>query len=112
MKCPKCFSAKTKVTCTEHTENRTKRYCRCLTCSHRFRTFETYQYFICRGNNPNSRRIGELNNHAVLTKEDVKEMRKLNEVSKWDIHKLVKRYGMTKGHIYKIINYRAWKHLS
>ena len=44
MKCPKCHSKKTRVTCTEHHDKEsktyTKRYCRCLDCKSRFRTIE------------------------------------------------------------------------
>ena len=42
MKCPKCKTNETRVTCTEHYEGFTKRYCRCLKCKHRFRTNEKY----------------------------------------------------------------------
>ena len=44
MKCPKCHSKETRVTCTEHHDKEsktyTKRYCRCLDCESRFRTIE------------------------------------------------------------------------
>lgn len=44
MKCPKCHSKETRVTCTEHhdkgSKTYTKRYCRCLDCESRFRTIE------------------------------------------------------------------------
>ena len=44
MKCPKCYSKETRVTCTEHhnknSQTFTKRYCRCLKCRTRFRTIE------------------------------------------------------------------------
>ena len=40
MKCPKCLSKETRVTCTEHYEKFTKRYCRCLACKTHFRTIE------------------------------------------------------------------------
>ena len=44
MKCPKCLSKETRVTCTEHhdkgSKTYTKRYCRCLNCKSRFRAIE------------------------------------------------------------------------
>ena len=42
MKCPKCNSKETRVSCTENHEDFTKRYCRCLNCKARFRTTEKY----------------------------------------------------------------------
>ena len=42
MNCPKCKTNETRVTCTEHHEEFTKRYCRCLKCKHRFRTNEKH----------------------------------------------------------------------
>ena len=42
MKCPKCDSKETRVSCTEHKKEFTKRYCHCLECKYKFRTKETY----------------------------------------------------------------------
>ena len=42
MKCPKCNSKETRVSCTEDHGDFTKRYCRCLNCKARFRTTEKY----------------------------------------------------------------------
>ena len=42
MKCPKCNSKETRVSCTEDHGDFTKRYCRCLNCKATFRTTEKY----------------------------------------------------------------------
>ena len=42
MKCPKCNSKETRVSCTENHEDFTKRYCRCLDCTARFTTIEKH----------------------------------------------------------------------
>jgi transcriptional regulator NrdR family protein len=42
MKCPKCFSKKTKVVSTDPIKDTTKRYCKCLDCTARFTTVEKY----------------------------------------------------------------------
>ena len=42
MKCPKCHSKKTKVVSTDPIKDKVKRYCRCLDCTARFTTVETY----------------------------------------------------------------------
>jgi len=42
MKCPRCNSKETRVSCTEDHGDFTKRYRRCLLCKSRFRTKEEY----------------------------------------------------------------------
>ena len=42
MYCPKCHSKKTKVVSTDPIKDKVKRYCRCLDCTARFTTVETY----------------------------------------------------------------------
>lgn len=42
MKCPECYSRKTRVVSTDPIKNTTKRYCKCLACKARFTTIETY----------------------------------------------------------------------
>ena len=52
MKCPRCNSEETRVTCTEKHENFTKRYCRCLNCKFRFRTKQEKEKYITTIENP------------------------------------------------------------
>ena len=52
MKCPRCNSEETRVTCTEKHEDFTKRYCRCLNCKFRFRTKQEKEKYITTIENP------------------------------------------------------------
>jgi len=56
MKCPKCNSEETRVSCTEKHENFTKRYCRCLNCEFRFRTKQEKEQYITTIENPGKKK--------------------------------------------------------
>lgn len=120
MNCRHCGSKDTRITATEHTQDEdgdeiTKRYCRCLSCGARFRTIERYQVRK-RGTKKGQRRagghlsVGEKNHKAVLTDENVREIRRL--VAYGEKQKAVAQiYGISPGNVCRIVNRRAWRHV-
>jgi hypothetical protein len=53
---------------------------------------------------------GEANTQAKLTEDQVKEIRSLRGVE--SPKKLRERFGISKGHLYRIFNGQKWKHLT
>lgn len=112
MRCPKCKSSNTRVTCTTHFEVHTKRYCRCLNCNEKFQTIERYVKYR-RG----PKRGGKLtdtqgikNGNAVLTEQNILNIRKLKQegISNRAIAVI---YGIDGGHVSRIVNRKVWSHV-
>jgi transcriptional regulator NrdR family protein len=110
MKCPSCSSANTRVISTKPKENLTKRYCRCLDCQKRYITLETHQV------PPKQIKIhhrqikyGEQNNFAVLTEDNVRDIRRLAKEHTYNA--IAKVYGIHKDTVYRIVNFKSWAHL-
>jgi DNA invertase Pin-like site-specific DNA recombinase len=112
MKCPECNSLNTRVTCTEQLEASTKRYCRCLDCKHKYRTYERYEKYR-RGPKPGGRLLdtqGSKNGFAVLTEDNIREIRQLKSQGKTNFHISVV-YGINRGHVSRIVNRKVWAHV-
>lgn len=52
---------------------------------------------------------GENNHFAILTKKQVKQIRKIYNKGKYSSRQLAKRFGMSKTNILDIVNYKIWK---
>jgi hypothetical protein len=119
MKCPKCSSTDTRVTCTNHFDGYTKRYCRCLDCNFKFRTVERYEYIELAPAKPGppkgvsrTRNIARGTRHgaAIFTEKNIKDMRYLYE-SGITLDVIANQYGTSRGYVSKIVNRKAWAHL-
>jgi Mg2+ and Co2+ transporter CorA len=108
MKCPKCKSTSTRVTCTKHQGNETKRYCRCLDCEKRYITIETYLVPV-REIHPRQIKRGEENNFAVLTEQNVRDIRQLAQEYTYKV--IAKRYGIHPQTVYRIVKAKRWAHI-
>jgi len=115
MKCRKCSSKNTRVTCTDHFEKTTKRYCRCLDCGEKFRTVEMYE---CGKPGPPKGRPrpgniarGSAHGAAIFTEADILAMRKLHHEGK-TLKQIAEKYGVGSSYISKIVNYKQWKHVA
>jgi transcriptional regulator NrdR family protein len=115
MKCRYCKSTETRTTVTEHHDNETWRYCRCLKCDARFKTIETYA-IKKRGAKPNTIihpnqiKRGEYNPSSVLTEDNIKLIRDLasqNKTYKW----IAKKFGISLSTVYRIVNRKLWSHV-
>jgi hypothetical protein len=112
MKCQSCNSNNTRVTCTDHIETGTKRYCRCLDCGNRFRTVERYEVYR-RGPSKGSKLLatqGSKNGFSVLTEQNVLDIRKLKQEGKTNFAISV-IYGIHRGHVSRIVNRKVWTHI-
>tara|TARA_B100001113_G_C20870477_1_gene518127 strand:- start:223 stop:528 length:306 start_codon:yes stop_codon:yes gene_type:complete len=100
MNCNKCKSKNTRVTCTEHKERQTVRYCRCLDCKQKFKTIERYS----RKKTP-----GKIPTNTKLDPEKVKRIRENEErYSKVD---WAVEFGVETSTIYNVQSYKTWKHV-
>ena len=115
MKCRQCNSKHTRVTCTQHQGHQTIRYCRCLDCSARYKTIETYES-LKRGSppgspiHPNHIKRGEENNLSVLTESNVLRIRDLAK-QHVTYKAIAKEYGIHKDTVYKIVKRKTWSHV-
>ena len=100
MRCNKCNSSLTRVTCTEHKERHTIRYCRCLDCKKRFKTIERYS---------RKRKPGAKLTNAKLNPEIVKRLRENKE--KYSNLEWAAIYDVETGTIYNARSYITWKHV-
>lgn len=115
MKCRKCSSKNTRVTCTEHRDKVTKRYCRCLDCGEKFRTIEMYE--IGKPGPPKGRprpgiiARGSSHGSSVFTEEDIVAMRQLHREGK-TLKEIAEKYGVTASYVSRIVRYLQWKHVA
>lgn len=110
MNCPNCRTTDTRVTCVRRTAEETKRYCRCLTCQHRYITLESYAVppKVVKVH-PRQIKRGEENNLAVLTERNVLDIRDLAKTTTYAV--IAKRYGIHKDTVYRIVTFKRWSHL-
>ena len=115
MNCRYCNSTNTRVTVTRQHPNETRRYCRCLDCEAHYKTIETYAVSK-RGalpgikQRPNCHVKGEQVGTAVLTEENVQEIRRL-AAAKQTYVLIAKRFGIHKDTVYKIVKHKLWAHV-
>lgn len=115
MNCRYCNSGNTRVTVTGHHGNETWRYCRCLDCSAKFKTIETYA-IKKRGSVPgvpqsdNCIKRGEENGGSVLTADNIRTIRQLAE-NKTKYETIAKKFGIHKATVYRIVKRKLWSHV-
>lgn len=112
MKCQSCDSKNTRVTCTDHSETFSKRYCRCLDCGFKFRTIERYETYR-RGPKKGGKLSdtqGSKNGFSVLTEQNILDIRKLKQEGKTNFAISV-IYGINRGHVSRIVNRKVWTHI-
>jgi hypothetical protein len=103
------------VTCTDHYEKFTKRFCRCLDCGEKFRTVEAYE--IGKPGPPKGRprpgnvARGSAHGASIFTEADILAMRKLHREGK-TLKQIAEKYGVGSSYISKIVNYKHWKHVA
>jgi len=117
MICRACNSINTRVICTKSISAiETKRYCRCLDCKAHYQTIETYT-ITKRGSmfgiqQDNSRKArGERISSAVLTADNVREIRRLSFECYQTYQEIASRFGIHKQTVYKIVNRKSWAHV-
>jgi hypothetical protein len=115
MKCRKCNSKNTRVVCTEHHEQITKRYCKCLDCLHKYHTIEQYEQ-IKPGPTPGKPRQGVIprgsrHGQSIFTEQDIINMRQMHVEQCLTHQQLADKYGISKSYISRIINRKAWTHI-
>jgi hypothetical protein len=107
MQCRSCNSINTRVTCTIHVQSDlTKRYCRCLDCSYKFRTVERYEIAKPIPLEP-YKPIGINNGNSTLTKNDILMIRHLHQKGLSN-GQLAIRYGQNRSTISRIVNYKTY----
>jgi hypothetical protein len=116
MRCRQCNSSNTRVTCTDHYGQYTKRYCRCLDCNHKFRTIEQYEVLKPgppKGK-PRSGKIARGSSHgqAVFTEQDIRNMRLMYESKNHTLQEIADKYGTSRAYASKIINRKQWTHVT
>lgn len=114
MKCQKCNSLNTRVTCTNHFDGFTKRYCRCLDCCFKYRTIERYEYIkpgppkgVLRSGNIVR---GESHGQSVLTASNVIEIRQMRSKG-ITLAKIAVKFGITPTYVSRIVNRKNWTHI-
>ena len=115
MKCRACYSSNTRVTCTEHKLDTTRRYCRCLDCGEKFRTTEQYEQpkrGVPRGTpaHPNQSKLGSTNGSSVLTEKNVIDIRLLASGNQ-TYAEIAKKFGIHKDTVYRIVKRKMWSHV-
>lgn len=109
MKCRSCSSKNTRITCTEHFKDVTKRYVRCLDCGSKFRTFERYEVAKPIPLEP-YKPIGVNNGNSKLTKHDILMIRHLHQKGLSN-GQLAIRYGQNRSTISRIVNYKTYANI-
>ena len=114
MKCVKCSSSNTRVTCTEVGDKETKRWCRCLDCGTKYRTLEHYENpkpGPKKGKpRPGNIARGSAHGASVLTEKDIYNIRQLYEEGV--TYKVIAdKYGICIPYVSRIARRKAWTHL-
>ena len=114
MKCPVCSSKHTRVTCTDHFQGFTKRYCRCLSCNAKYRTVEKYELAKPgppKGTpRPGKIARGEEHGSAIFTNQNILYMRKMYAWG-YTIQAIADKYNISKSYASRIVNRKAWTHI-
>jgi hypothetical protein len=114
MKCRHCNSKNTRVTCTDHFNSVTKRYCRCLDCKTKFRTIEQYE-MPKPGPLPGTPRPGNIargsaHGSSVFKDTDIQMMRLLYTQGE-TLKSIASKYGISTSYTSRIVNRKAWSHI-
>lgn len=115
MRCRHCGGV-TRVVVTEHRDDGTHRWLRCLECAASTRTLETYHLNTKPGPIPGLPKRGNVargsaNGASVLTEHDVRRLRTL--AARGTPHKqLALKFGLHVCTISRIVNRKLWAHVS
>ena len=107
MNCRKCSSKRTRVTCTEHKEHITVRYCRCLNCGEKFKTIERYAHTKRMPMKCNPQRVCA-NGLSFLEPTDVLWIRNQHELGKTNAE-IAAQLKCDRSMISRIVNYKTYK---
>ena len=107
MRCRACNSSNTRVVCTEHQGDVTKRWCRCIDCGEKYRTVERYEVAKPIPMEPKVLR-GSRNPNSKLNPQQVKLIRYLHQQGQSNAQIAVKA-GVNRSTICKIVNYKTYK---
>lgn len=115
MRCRQCNSKNTRVTCTDHFSTYTKRYCRCLDCNTKFRTVECYEK-PKPGPQPGTPKPGKIargtaHGSSIFEEGDIRMMRLLYQEGQ-TISVIAKKYGISTSYTSRIVNRKAWTHIT
>ena len=109
MNCRKCKSSNTRVICTNHFDDYTKRYCRCLDCGTKYRTIERYEVA-----KPQAIRqfipAGTSNGHSTLTEHDVLMIRRLHQEGLSN-GQIALKFQQNRSTICRIVNYKTYRNI-
>lgn len=113
MRCSQC-PGKTRVVATEHREDGTHRWLRCLQCDALTRTVERFLN-PKPGPKPGTprsgpRALGSRNGASVLTESDVVRLRDLASLGYLQ-KELAKQYGIAPTTVSNIVTRKAWAHV-
>jgi transcriptional regulator NrdR family protein len=114
LSCPSCQS-NVRIRSTEQTPTEIYRWCTCTNCKFKFRTVE--RYYLVKPtiiNKPKltTQKLQGSNNHAaVFQEQDVIQLRTMAKTGTTS-KELAKVFGITQGHVNRILRYEAWKHVS
>ena len=115
MNCKQCSSRKTVIIETRKRPGEILRLHLCHKCSAKFETIQIYA--IPKPTNKTTkvfwktpRNFGEDNPNSVMLVEDIQMIRKLYQqgISQ---RKIAVKYGLTSGHVCRIVNFKAWTHV-
>jgi len=118
MNCPKCYAQKkqTRVVCTDHRMYVTRRYHKCLSCDHHWRTSEVLDNDGVHWGTPPKRNHGGFNTgekhpNAILFDSNVIQIRTAWAEGKTQ-RELSKMYSVSEGCIHDIVKRKTWKHIA
>lgn len=114
MRCRYCNSKNTRVTCTDHYDKITKRYCRCIDCGCKFRTIEHYE-IPKPGPMPGTRRPGNRargsdHGSSVFKEADILNMRLLFQQGT-TLKEIADKFGISTSYTSRIVNRKVWTYV-
>jgi hypothetical protein len=115
MRCRHC-GGRTRVVVTEHRDDGTHRWLRCLECDASTRTLEIYHRNTKPGPPPGRPKRGGIargstNGASVLTEDDVRRLRALAATGVPQKH-LALEYGLAPATVSRIVTRKLWSHVS
>ena len=113
--CPECDSGNTVVYAVKRNEENTKvrRYRRCKSCGHRFRTTQFAERYDDAGFFWDKQMgcLGVKNGNSVFTPENIMQMR-VEHAEGMSTSALSKIYGCNQKTVWDIVNRKTWKHIA
>lgn len=115
MRCRECYSVNTRVGSTKHQPllEEMWQYRKCLDCGAKFKTICTYakkRPGPKKGSKGTIRNQGVMNQNAILTENNVKDIRALARTGILQ-KTIAERYGLASSTINRIILHKSWTHV-